>query len=573
MGAMNNLQKDRHGTFYVRMVVPQSLRPVLRKGELKRSLQTKDWREANTRAPDVLKEFQELLVAARMDASVSEQDLINTVTRWSSWVLAHIEESDIKDSFIRQEWDGDESYYTDNTGEVVSLLDDLGHAQTPEHQRQVLRNLCELLRNPLDAALQLSGMRLLDTSSHYCSLVVLLGKEYLKLSELVSHNIMVNAQQRRRGQPEITLVPPNSQAAFRYTSTKKTLSVLFTDYQTALIRRDPKKAKARIAEYTPAVERFIELLGDKPIDTITKRDVAEFRNLLEQLPSRPKQSIATLPLRQQMAVTQDQHLPRLNLATVKKLIRGLSAVLAQAVDDGLLEHNPVHGVKVQVPTPVTTDDAEPAFRPNEIVAIFNSPLFLQRRGPTRANFGEAPYWVPLMLYYTGARVEEICQLYVTDIRQEQGIWFIHIAEQRSDQRVKNLSSNRDVPIHSHLIELGFLEYVQRLPTDGRLFPHLTASGPKESYHARLGVWWGNYLRETIQLTRSGISRFHSFRHTFMTHCRTLSLREDVQNAITGHSQHTDRTHTGRDYGVYTLAVKHDAIERIPKLGLIKVESA
>ena len=93
MGAMNNLQKDRHGTFYVRMVVPQSLRPVLRKGELKRSLQTKDWREANTRAPDVLKEFQELLVAARMDASVSEQDLINTVTRWSSWVLGKVRTS------------------------------------------------------------------------------------------------------------------------------------------------------------------------------------------------------------------------------------------------------------------------------------------------------------------------------------------------------------------------------------------------------------------------------------------------------------------------------------------------
>ena len=63
MGAMKNLQKDRNGTFYVRLVVPQSLRPILGKGELKRSLKTKDWREANQRALAVLQEFQQLFEA------------------------------------------------------------------------------------------------------------------------------------------------------------------------------------------------------------------------------------------------------------------------------------------------------------------------------------------------------------------------------------------------------------------------------------------------------------------------------------------------------------------------------
>ena len=174
-----------------------------------------------------------------------------------------------------------------------------------------------------------------------------------------------------------------------------------------------------------------------------------------------------------------------------------------------------------------------------------------------------------MLYYTGARVEELCQLYVADIRQEQGISFIRIAEQRDDQRVKNVSSNRDVPIHSHLLELGFLEYVQRLPADGRLFPKLNASGHKATYSARLGVWWGKYLVNTVQISRSGVRRFHSFRHTFMTVCRAVGLREDVQNAITGHSQHTDRTHTGRNYGVYTHAVKQEAIEKIPRLAVTR----
>ena len=379
----------------------------------------------------------------------------------------------------------------------------------------------------------------------------------------------INAKQRDQGQPEVPLVP-SSVPAITWQTTKGTkLSVLFKSYQDALLRREPKKAAARIAEYTPAIERFIEFLGDKPIDSITKQNVAEFRNLLEQLPTRPKQEVAKLPLRQQIVVTQEQGLPRLNLATVQKLIRGLSAVLAHAVDDGLMEQNPVHGVKVQASTVVATDDDEPSFRSEEIRQIFGSPLFVRGEGPVQADFGEAPYWIPLMLYYTGARVEELCQLYVADIRQEQGISFIRIAEQRDDQKLKNVSSNRDVPIHSHLLELGFLEYVQRLPADGRLLPQLNASGHKATYSARLGVWWGKYLKNTVKVSRSGVRRFHSFRHTFMTVCRAVGLREDVQNAITGHSQHTDRTHTGRNYGVYTHAVKQEAIEKIPRLAVTR----
>lgn len=569
MGAMKNLQKDRYGTFYVRMVVPQSLRSILGRGELKRSLQTKDWREANTRAPGVLQEFNALLEAARLDASITPHDLSLTVTRWSNWVLANLDKPEIRASFLRQEWDGDVLCYADNVGELTNLLDAVAHAST----EQPLKQLVAFLHTPLLAAQSLSGIRLLVDSEHYQRLALMLAKEYLKLSELVLSNLAINANLKAMGQPEITLVAPSSPPAVRHSATTKTLSVLFSDYKTALLRREPKKGPARITEYTPAIERFIALLGDKPIEAITKKDVAEFRNLLEQLPSRPKEDVAELPLRQQMVVAHETHLPLLSLATVKKLTRGLSAVLGQAVDDGLLEHNPAHGVKVSIPVATPTDDNEPAFRADELNSIFRSPLFEGRRMPKRANFGEALYWIPMMLYYSGARIEELCQLYVADIRQDNGIWFYRIAEQRTDQRVKNLSSNRDVPIHSHLIELGFLDYLSGLAAEGRVFPCLTSSGAKEVYHARLGVWWGKYLQDGLHITRAGIRRFHSFRHTFMTHCREQGIREDIQNAITGHSQHAEQTHTGRNYGVYPLAVKQEAIEKIPRLPVVKRSAA
>ena len=108
-----------------------------------------------------------------------------------------------------------------------------------------------------------------------------------------------------------------------------------------------------------------------------------------------------------------------------------------------------------------------------------------------------------------------------------------------------------------------MDYVRTLPADGRLFPLLQPSGPKQNYHVRLGVWWQRYLREKLKIVREDIQPFHSFRHTFITLLRTAGVREDVQNALTGHSQHGDRTATGRNYGAYTLGQKLAAVEVIP----------
>ncbi|WP_270809781.1 hypothetical protein [Aeromonas sp. QDB18] len=129
--------------------------------------------------------------------------------------------------------------------------------------------------------------------------------------------------------------------------------------------------------------------------------------------------------------------------------------------------------------------------------------------------------------------------------------------------MKNRSSNRDIPVHPHLLALGLLDYVRTLPADGRLFPLLQPSGTKQKYHVRLGVWWQRYLREKLKIERTDIQPFHSFRHTFINFMREAGVREDVQNSITGHSQSGERTATGRRYGTYTLSLKKSIVDAIP----------
>lgn len=57
-------------------------------------------------------------------------------------------------------------------------------------------------------------------------------------------------------------------------------------------------------------------------------------------------------------------------------------------------------------------------------------------------------------------LNEICQLYIDDIKISKGIWYFHINDERDDQHIKNPQSNRIVPIHPVLIDLGILEYAR-----------------------------------------------------------------------------------------------------------------
>lgn len=67
-------------------------------------------------------------------------------------------------------------------------------------------------------------------------------------------------------------------------------------------------------------------------------------------------------------------------------------------------------------------------------------------------------WVPWICAYTGARVNEITQLRQEDLLTVAGHWAIRITPEAGT--VKN-NEARLVPLHPHLIDQGFAEYVRK----------------------------------------------------------------------------------------------------------------
>lgn len=344
MRSMSNLFQDRHGTWYARVVVPVTLRSVTNKTELRRSLKTKNRPEANRAALPVLDELHLLLEAAKIDLVVQPLDLSNAADRWYNVIIERLDRPDVRDRFMPLQ---DAGCTIEPADILRTLLADVERRQPGISDKDRAVRLVRFLTwmaPYIDEAIQVSGLRLYVGSANYQAFARRLADKFLQLSAAVLQNTRTNAMQRHIGQPEIPLVPTGATTTPIIGTRGLSLSALFERYKATVRRREPKKAEGRILEYQVAVDRFIELLGDKGIEEITKRDVAEFRNLMEQLPARPKRNVSAMPLRQQIAHAQEHHLPCLSAATVKKLGHALSAVLELAVEDGLLEYNPAHGL-------------------------------------------------------------------------------------------------------------------------------------------------------------------------------------------------------------------------------------
>ncbi|OGU21022.1 MAG: hypothetical protein A2X85_06890 [Geobacteraceae bacterium GWF2_54_21] len=126
-------------------------------------------------------------------------------------------------------------------------------------------------------------------------------------------------------------------------------------------------------------------------------------------------------------------------------------------------------------------------------------------------------WIPLIILYNGMRNNEIAQLYIDDIQERDGILYFRIcANGDRKQRIKKDTSQRNLPIHSKLIELGFMEYVEKMKATGQdqLFPNCM-------YNEKTGRYYGDNLSARLNTLVDCIStdkklRVYSLRANFKT---------------------------------------------------------
>ncbi len=249
--------------------------------------------------------------------------------------------------------------------------------------------------------------------------------------------------------------------------------------------------------------RFIEIAGDRPLSEYRSADVSAFAKELSER-------------------------RRLSASTVNGHLSSLSALFNWAIDQEhhALTENPCSGCKLPTGTVVAEQRQQPADKPltlEQLRAFFEGE-------ETAAGF-DTPhkYWVPLIQLHTGARIGEICQLQPPDIV----LIGDRIPAFRFVASTARGKSERRVPVHPKLIELGFLAYVAGLVGLATLWPGLII--PRlGSKGQNVGMWLSRHL-ERHGLKRSG-RRTEAFRSTFQHHLRLAGVPETHINALLGHME-------------------------------------
>jgi integrase len=163
------------------------------------------------------------------------------------------------------------------------------------------------------------------------------------------------------------------------------------------------------------------------------------------------------------------------------------ALLTWAKGDGLITANPMAEVSnVRLPTIPKTRSK--AFTNDEVLTILKATLepSVSREGEHLRN---AKRWCPWLMAYSGARVNEITQLRKEDIFNKDGMWIMRITPDAGRVKTK---AYRLVPLHSHLVDQGFLKFVEGRPK-GPLFFDPTK---RRSDNASIGnpIGWGRSWR-------------------------------------------------------------------------------
>ncbi|MCX7318393.1 MAG: hypothetical protein NT113_02455, partial [Hyphomicrobiales bacterium] len=200
----------------------------------------------------------------------------------------------------------------------------------------------------------------------------------------------------------------------------------------------------------------------------------------------------------------------------------------------------------------------------EAVKILEA-TFLPASHLTAVETRAARRWLPWLCAYSGARVNELTSLYPADVWRApaSGIWVMIIKPE-----LEKTEQWRTVPIHSHVVEQGFLEYVEqrrkaKLPLfyDPARSRGATAGNPQfKKVAERLGEWL-----HSLKLVPAGVQPSHAWRHLFKSTARHLGMDREVEGFITGHRP--KESNASSDYGDRWVATMSAEIEKYPRFAV------
>ncbi len=314
------------------------------------------------------------------------------------------------------------------------------------------------------------------------------------------------------------------------------------------------------------LEGLAEIIGGhRSIDTLTRAEFNALRDLLRGYPKNRHRLRATRnqPLSK---LIQDGKYEPINARTAKKFFELARALVSYAHDQGYLKENIAAGLTFS--TKGADSPRKRTYSPGQIEKLLAGPVYSLTE-PPRWRLDDYRFWLPILGLYSGARLSELCQLRLGDIREELGVSVISISRSGARQ-LKTADSERLVPLHKAVLGAGFLDFhQQRLMATGEdptapLFENIHTYGDLSPGHVASRWFLGSSKNDNGYLGHCGLGgeelTFHGLRHNFINQFRRQKLDMLIGKALVGHADRSTTGGYGDCYPAYVLKTEIDKID-------------
>jgi integrase len=295
--------------------------------------------------------------------------------------------------------------------------------------------------------------------------------------------------------------------------TSSQLSKVIDDYRKEKIRTWKPRT---VTEIDRALNHLKNYLGETtPVHSIDGRIMREYKQMLLDEEIKPGKTRSIKPIND-------------------KYLCFVKAFFTFAKDNQYIPDNPAEGISIKDSRKKKAHKKQDVFAREDLKRMFcESPEF-GKDGLEQPHY----FWIPLIGLYTGMRLEEICQLYVSDLKEIDGFWCLEaLEEEEHPEKSIKTGERRAVPLHPFLVnDLNFITYVNSLPDqDGRIFPETNWVAKANRYGHHFSIWFSDFRKRCLTNVKPRKKTFHSLRHTLKTHLAEMGVDVLYNHYLTGHA--------------------------------------
>jgi integrase len=198
------------------------------------------------------------------------------------------------------------------------------------------------------------------------------------------------------------------------------------------------------------------------------------------------------------------------------------------------QNNPFEGLRLGQKPATAAHEQRSRWSQSDLNTLFS---FLYKSViEKKSKYALTNYYVSLISLYAGLRTSEACQLKVESIKKVDSIYIFEINDVDENTKLKTLNAYRSIPIHSNLINLGLLEYINDRKNIGKtmIFDDLP-TGDYKDWSKPIGSRFYRIFKKII-FTDNKRPTLYGLRHTFIDELQQQEVPEHIVAELSGHTK-------------------------------------